>query len=65
MIDLSEFHKKMAQTPWLAIGAPIGTLGTQIDKPASTLCFVIAAFATIIYGIYHVAERHDPDEKSN
>lgn len=46
-----------ATTPWLAIGAPLETLGTQLDKPYSTGCFVVGAFCIILGGMYHVNER--------
>ena len=48
----------LSKTPWMAIAAPIATLGTQLPAPWSYVCFAVSALCTIIYGVYHVQERN-------
>ena len=51
---------KMAQTPWMAVGAPLGVLGSQLPPPFSYWCFTAAAICTMLYGTYHYRERSCP-----
>lgn len=45
---------------WVAIAVPIGTLGTQIDKPYSTAAFVASAVCSCL-GVILGEDRNGND----
>lgn len=56
ILDFIVFHwKKFA---WGGTGCAVSTLGSQLDKPYSTWCFIVAA----VCGIFAANDRPQRDD---